>query len=235
MTERFTIELTDVRFYWPGQSRPVLAIEALQVAAGECLLLRGASGSGKTTLLNLLAGVTTAQQGRVSVLNTDLGRLRGSQRDAFRAAHLGIIFQMFNLIPYLSLVDNVLLPCRFSRQRRARAVQRHGDLPSAAQQLLSGLGLPLDDLGDRSTTELSVGQQQRVAAARALLGSPELIIADEPTSALDAETRKGFLQLLFQEVRAIGATLICVSHDPALQPVFDRTVEITTINRSLSS
>jgi putative ABC transport system ATP-binding protein len=235
MTERLTIELTDVRFYWPGQSRPVLAIDALQVAAGECLLLRGASGSGKTTLLNLLAGVTTAQQGRVSVLNTDLGRLRSSQRDAFRAAHLGIIFQMFNLIPYLSLVDNVLLPCRFSRQRRARAVQRHGDLPSAAQRLLSGLGLPLDTIGDRSTTELSVGQQQRVAAARALLGSPELIIADEPTSALDAETREGFLHLLFQEVRAIGATLICVSHDPALQSVFDRTVEIATINRSLSS
>ncbi len=235
MADDFAIELTDVRFHWPGQSRPVLAIDALQVAAGECLLLRGASGSGKTTLLNLLAGVTTAQQGRVLVLTTDLGRLRSSQRDAFRAAHLGIIFQMFNLIPYLSLVDNVLLPCRFSRQRRAKAVQRHGDLPNAARRLLSGLGLPLDDIGDRSTTELSVGQQQRVAAARALLGSPELIIADEPTSALDTETQESFLQLLFQEVRAIGATLICVSHDPALQPLFDRTVEITTINHSVSS
>lgn len=231
MSDVPAIQLTDVRFHWPRQARPVLAIDALQVRSGECVLLRGASGSGKTTLLNLLAGVITPQQGSVRVLDTALERLRGTRRDAFRAAHLGIIFQLFNLIPYLSLVENVLLPCRFSQQRRQRVLARNASLQTEAERLLERLGLDLAAIGERSTTDLSVGQQQRVAAARALLGSPELVIADEPTSALDADAREGFLELLFQEVRAIGATLVFVSHDPALQPLFDRTIEIEAINR----
>lgn len=231
MPDVLAIQLADVRFHWPRLLRPVLVIDAFQVASGECVLLRGPSGSGKTTLLNLLAGVTIPQQGSVRVLDTALERLRGTRRDAFRAAHMGIIFQLFNLIPYLSLVENVLLPCRFSRERRGRALARNDSLRSEAERLLARLGLDIMDLGERSTNQLSVGQQQRVAAARALLGSPELVIADEPTSALDADAREGFLELLFQEVRAIGSTLICVSHDPALEPLFDRTIEIDAINR----
>ncbi len=226
------VRLHDVQFRWRASDPLVLDIPAFDVRHGERVFIKGPSGSGKTTLLNLLAGVTLPSRGSVSVLGTDLSSLGGAERDAFRAHHIGFIFQMFNLVPYLSLIDNVVLPCRFSRVRRDRALARSDGLEREARRILAHLDLDVDDLASRPVTRLSVGQQQRVAAARSIIGAPELVIADEPTSSLDAEVRRSFLDLLFREIEAAGSTLLFVSHDPGLEGAFGRTVALGDVNRA---
>lgn len=226
------IRITDVTFRWRTGAEPVLDISSFEVASGERVFLKGPSGSGKTTLLNLLGGVVAPETGTVSVGGIDIAALPAARRDAFRADHIGFIFQMFNLVPYLSLLDNAALPCRFSAARRARAEAAGGSAEAEADRLLSRMGLDVPALGGRPVTELSVGQQQRVAAARALIGAPGLIVADEPTSALDADARRTFLDLLFAEVAAAGSTLLFVSHDTALEAGFDRAVALSEINRA---
>ena len=224
------IAIDSLRYRWPGAGNDVLDIPSLQVRAGELVFIRGPSGSGKSTLLSLLAGVTTASAGTVRVMDRALEGLRSVQRDHFRADHIGYIFQMFNLIPYLSVIDNVVLPCRFSAKRRAKASAR-GGLEAEARRLLGHLDMDHPDLLGRPVTALSVGQQQRVAAARALMGSPELLIADEPTSSLDADRREAFVKLLFDECRAAASTLVFVSHDGGLEHLFDRTINLAEVNR----
>lgn len=226
------IDVKDLEFRWRPDAPAVLAIKAFQVTPGERLFVKGPSGSGKSTLLSLLSGVTTAVAGTVRVMGQELERLGSVQRDHFRADHIGYIFQMFNLIPYLSVVDNVMLPCRFSARRRSNALQRGKGLEAEARRLLQHLDMDHPDLHRRAVTTLSVGQQQRVAAARALMGSPELLIADEPTSSLDSDRRESFIRLLFDECRGVGATLIFVSHDASLEHLFDRTIDLAKINRS---
>lgn len=210
-------------FAWPGQHGFALTVDRFVLAPGESVLLLGPSGSGKSTLLNLICGVIPPSAGRVVVLGTDLGTLAGAARDRFRAAHFGILFQMFNLLPYLTAVDNVLLPLRFAPERRRRA----GSGEEAARRLLARLGIA--EVAHQPATELSVGQQQRVAAARALIGTPEIVVADEPTSALDTDARDGFLELLFSEIRVAGASLLMVSHDGSLRRRFDRVVQLSDI------
>ena len=222
--------LEGVRFRWRAGGSDVLALDQFGVARGERLFIEGPSGSGKSTLLGLLAGVTVPSTGSVRVLSQSLERMTGAERDHFRADHIGYIFQMFNLIPYLGIVDNVTLPCRFSRRRRERALARKGDLAAEARRLLGHLDMADPALLARSVTELSVGQQQRVAAARALMGSPEILVADEPTSSLDADRRQSFVRLLFNECLESGATLIFVSHDAGLEPLFDRTLRLAEVN-----
>ena len=223
------IRLAGIRFRWRARGPLVLDIPELAVAEGERLFVKGPSGGGKTTLLNLLGGVVRPEAGAVSILGTDLAALGGAARDAFRADHIGFLFQMFNLVPYLPLIDNVLLPCRFSARRRGRAGDRPED---EARRLLAHMGLDVDRLSARPVSQLSQGEQQRVAAARALIGTPELVIADEPTSALDADTREAFLALLFEEVDRAGATLVFVSHDARLEAAFGRSLALAEINRA---
>ena len=225
------IQLEQATFAWPGQPT-LLDIAAFTLQPGERVFLKGPSGSGKTTLLSLLGGVQLPAHGQVRLLGQDLARLSSSARDRFRADHSGYIFQMFNLLPYLSITENIALPCHFSRLRQQRAVERHGSVAAAADDLLQQLGLNQSALRDKPVAELSIGQQQRVAAARALIGSPELIIADEPTSALDADTREAFLQLLFAECKAVGSSLLFVSHDAALESLFDRSLNMHELNRA---
>lgn len=226
------VSLRDVRFAWNNGGRHVLDIPALDVGKGERVFIKGASGSGKTTLLNLLAGVIVPGNGAVTVLDTRLDALAAWRRDTFRAEHIGFVFQMFNLLPYLSLIDNVTLPCGFSLTRRARALKRSGSLEAEAERLLNHLKLDVGALAGQPVSRLSVGQQQRVAVARALMGGPEVVIADEPTSALDADARASFLDLLFKEVAENDATLIFVSHDSALETFFERTVHLADVNRA---
>ena len=226
------IRVENLRFSWRRQTTPVLDLPEFAVAAGERLFIQGPSGSGKTTLLSLLGGVITPQQGEVVMLNTPLSTLSRAARDRFRADHVGFVFQMFNLIPYLSLPDNVALPCRFSARRRARATAAGRSLAAEAVRLLNQLGLRDPELRARPVTDLSVGQQQRVAVARALIGGPEVLIADEPTSALDADTREAFLKLLFAECERAGATLLFVSHDAGLARLFSRSVRLDQLNRA---
>jgi len=219
------IELSQLVFGWRG-APPLLGIDQLSISQGERVLLRGPSGSGKSTLLGLIGGVLVPSRGSVRLIGTDIAALGAADRDRFRGEHLGFIFQMFNLIPYLDVLQNVLLPTEFSPARRARVGP---DKAGEARRLLQALGLT-GDLLRRSVTRLSIGQQQRVAAARALLGRPEILIADEPTSALDADTRAGFLELLLNECRELGTTLLFVSHDMSLQTHFDRSLAMADIN-----
>lgn len=222
------IDISQLQFSWQTGLPLVLDIEELQVQAGEKVFIRGPSGSGKSTLLSLLAGVLTPQQGNIQVLGESLTALRPSQRDAFRASHIGFIFQMFNLLPYLSVLDNVTLPLHFSALRRKRVVNAGEE----ALRLLSHLDLADHALLDRPVTELSVGQQQRVAAARALIGRPELVIADEPTSALDTDRREAFIRLLLNECDTAGSTLLFVSHDTSLQTFFDHSIALDELNHA---
>lgn len=220
------LSLDDVLFGWPGGGF-TLSVPALTVARGERVLLLGASGSGKSTLLSLICGVNAAQAGRVVVDGTDVGMLRAAARDRFRAERIGVIFQMFNLLPHMSALDNVLLPLRFAPDRRARA--GGADARDTALMLTRALGLP-DTLVARGIAgALSVGQQQRVAVARALIGAPPLIVADEPTSALDAGAQGVFLDLLFAQLDAAGASLVMVSHDDRIGARFDRVLNLADI------
>lgn len=225
------IRLQGVRFRWRPQDPPVLDIPELEVAAGERLFLQGPSGSGKSTLLSLLGGITLPQSGSVEVLGSDLTAMSGAARDTFRADHVGFIFQMFNLVPYLSAVENVLLPCRFSARRR-QAAEAAGGMATEARRLLAHMGLDEGRVEGRTVAELSVGQQQRVAAARAMIGRPEIVIADEPTSSLDTEAQEKFLGLLFDEVARGGAALLFVSHDRRLAGGFDRALALAEVNRA---
>jgi putative ABC transport system ATP-binding protein len=224
------IELSNLGFAWPGHAE-LLDIPRFTLLSGESLFLKGPSGSGKTTLLGLLGGVQQPNRGRVSLLGTDLARLSSSARDHFRVDHTGYIFQQFNLLPFLPVLENVLLPCRFSATRTQRASKRHGSIEEAAIQLLEQLGIR-SELIYRRADALSIGQQQRVAAARALIGQPELVIADEPTSALDSDSREAFIQLLFAECREAGSSLLFVSHDQSLAPLFDRCMSLDELNRA---
>jgi putative ABC transport system ATP-binding protein len=220
------VELERVRFGYPGKP-DILRIDGLRIARYERVFLYGPSGSGKTTFLGLLAGVLGASAGSVRVLGHDLTTLSSRQCDAFRGAHIGYIFQLFNLITYLNVEDNILLPCRLHRERRARLSGQ--SLPAAALAIATRLGIAA--LLHQQVTSLSVGEQQRVAAARALIGMPEVILADEPTSALDADYRQRFLELLFECGEEAGSTLIFVSHDRALVPLFHRAISLPEINK----
>ena len=172
------IELSDLCFSWSKKTVPVLNVKELRIDRGEQLFVMGPSGSGKTTLLGILAGIITPQKGSVTALGQNISSMGRTARDRFRADHIGFIFQMFNLIPYLSVVENVILPCQFSRVRQKTALRQSPNLKTGAVRLLHHLNLDDDELLHKPVVELSVGQQQRVAAARALIGSPELLIAD---------------------------------------------------------
>ena len=223
------IALDNVVFRWARGAPACLDIAHFEVRAGESVFLHGPSGSGKSTLLGLLGGVLAPERGAIRILDAELTRMGSAARDRFRADHVGFIFQQFNLIPYLSVWQNVLLPCRFSRRRRVRAEAAGTTLHEVARRLLDHLDLD-EALRHRASTGLSVGQQQRVAAARALIGSPEIVIAYEPTSSLDAARQASFLELLMRECKAAGATLLFVSHDLRLANAFDRRVELSSIN-----
>ena len=173
------IEITQLGFAWPGQPE-LLDIPSFTLPHGASLFLKGPSGSGKTTLLGLLGGVQQPGRGSVKLLGTDLGQLSSSARDRFRVDHTGYIFQQFNLLPFLPVLENVLLPCRFSKTRAARAQMRHGSIEQTATRLLAQLGIG-NELLQRRADSLSIGQQQRVAAARALTVGPELVLAHGPT------------------------------------------------------
>jgi putative ABC transport system ATP-binding protein len=209
----------------------VLHIPKLDIARGERIFIRGASGSGKSTLLSLLAGVNLPTQGEVNVLGESISQFSGAKRDHFRSDHIGFVFQLFNLIPYLSVLENVTLPCRFSNRRRQKATESGSTLDEEAKRLLAHLDMADDSIIHRPVTELSVGQQQRVATARALIGAPEIVIADEPTSALDSNMRQTFIQLLFQQCNETGSTLLFVSHDQQLEPLFEKHIAMDDINQ----
>ncbi|MEM8697891.1 MAG: ATP-binding cassette domain-containing protein [Pseudomonadota bacterium] len=234
MVSDAALALTGLAYTWPGKAPFRLEVPSLTLAQGEHAVLLGASGSGKSTLLSLICGILVPESGSISLAGRDLTGLSNAKRDRLRAEEIGVIFQQFNLLPFASPLENILLPLFFSRRRAARA----GVPRAAALALTEALGLPEDLITSARATELSVGQQQRVAVARALIGKPSLILADEPTSALDATAQSAFLDLLFTETRAAGSTLIMVTHDARLTDRFDRVIdleEIATVTRGAAA
>lgn len=219
----FAIEVKNLKFQYPNQSQLILDIEKLEITKASTTFLQGPSGSGKSTLLNILAGVLPFKEGTVNVLGKDLKTLTAHQKDTFRADSMGFIFQMLNLIPYLSVQENILLPLGFSNYKAQN--------PKDLNNLIDKLRIPTSYLS-KKVTELSVGQQQRVAVARALIGKPAIIIADEPTSSLDYEARDAFLKLLFDQVHETKSTLIFVSHDISLKSHFENYLELKCFNRA---
>lgn len=218
------IDVKDVRFQWPGRASFSIQIPEFRLQQGETVLMLGESGSGKSTLLSLIGGTILAQAGRVTVAGQNLDDLGGAARDRFRADHIGIVFQQFNLLPFGSVLDNITLPLRFAPNRKARCKTPK----DVAQHLCTDLGLPPGILRQKAA-RLSVGQQQRVAVARALIGQPPIVIADEPTSSLDETSQANFLELMFHQVKNQSSTLLMVSHDPRLADRFDRVVQMSDI------
>lgn len=216
------LELSGLRHRWLKRGPDVLHIEKLMLAAGRSLFVQGPSGCGKSTLLLLCAGVIVARAGQVRLHGADWASMSEAQRDAWRGEHVGLIFQQFNLLPWMGALENVVLGGHFCAGRRARC---EGGLQAEAQVMLARMGLA-PDLWSRPARALSVGQQQRVAAARALIGRPALVLADEPTSALDEETRDSFMAVLRSQCRDSGAALIFVSHDPHLSAGFDECLNL---------
>ena len=227
------LQLDRVTFGWEPQHN-LIDIDSFSILPGESVFLRGPSGSGKSTLLGLIGGVIVPESGRILVNQTDIVAQSPSRRDRLRADVMGVIFQQFNLLPYLSVLDNVTLPCLFSAERRERSRRSFASPLQEAEELILRLGLESDVFG-APVNKLSVGQQQRVAVARALIGGPGLIIADEPTSALDSENRDRFIQLLNEQRQAFGTSLLFVSHDPGLAGHFDRVEEFSELNNGTAA
>lgn len=216
------ISLKNCKFSYPFHKALVINIEDLEIKAGEKVFLYGPSGHGKSTLLNLTAGVLRATSGVVRVLGQDMTTLSQSKRDHLRGEKIGYIFQIFNLLPYLSVKENILLPCLINKGRAK------GNYEEEAEELIDSLGLRAHV--NKPVTQLSIGQQQRVAAARALIGHPEIVIADEPTSALDEKNTLEFMELLTRIWEKRKFTLLFVSHDERLKHYFSRTFSLAEIN-----
>ncbi|TMV10020.1 ATP-binding cassette domain-containing protein [Ruegeria sediminis] len=218
------VDVNDIRFSWPNSAFSMTVAE-FRVPRAERLLLLGESGGGKSTLLSLICGVVAPDQGSIRVAGQELTQLSAARRDRLRANKIGVIFQMFNLLPYASAIENILVPLRFSPERRARCASPRDE----ALELAAALGLPRNLVTDEPASNLSVGQQQRVAVARAMIGRPEIIVADEPTSALDKKAQAEFIDLLFDQVAQAESTLIMVSHDERLADRFDRSVQLSDL------
>jgi ABC-type polar amino acid transport system ATPase subunit len=223
--------LRDLRFRWAPDRPPVLDLPELRLERGEAVFLRGPSGSGKTTLLGVVGGVLHPEAGRVELLGTDLGRLGGAARDRFRADHVGFVFQLFNLFPHLTALENIVLAQRVVRQRKVKEAEE------VAHHNLAKVGI--GEKWDSYPSQLSGGQQQRVAIARALAMDPKIMLFDEPTSALDPEMIKGVLDVML-DLAQEGMTMVVVSHEMGfVRAAADRValldegsiVEITTPER----
>ena len=220
------IHLQNVVFGYDRRT-PVLHVEELIVQTGKRVFLYGPSGSGKTTLLGLITGILQPQQGSCKVLGKEMTRMSMSARDQLRGSEIGYIFQSLNLIPYLTVRQNVALPCHIHARRRKNILA-----PTIAEEVERLIKrLELDTHLDRGVKKLSTGQQQRVAIARAVIGMPSLVIADEPTSSLDTDRQQAFLELLFEVCDEAKATLVFVSHDRSLMNRFDEQIALSDVSK----
>ena len=222
------ININKCTFKYQENDKNIIDIKTLSIKEGEHVFLRGRSGSGKTTFLNLLSGVLEPQHGDIEILGKDITTLSASQKDRFRGDNFGMVFQQFNLLPYLSVEENIALSCKFSQQKSKNVK----DIKKEIEYLLDVLEIP-QNLKSKKAMNLSVGEQQRVALARALIGKPKIIIADEPTSALDDDRKEKFMQLLFKQVNVQNSTLIFVSHDKNLSSSFESVYDFDEINEGV--
>lgn len=216
------IEINSLRFSHLGGSE-IISIDHFNLMKGEKLFLYGPSGSGKSTLLNLIGGILNPTSGELKVCGNELSTLSPRAKDKLRGEKLGIIFQQFNLLSHLSAFENIMLPGLF---HKIPHMKEH------ALELCHKLGL--DGVKSQKSSTLSLGQQQRVAAARALVSRPELILADEPTSSLDDDNTEKFLEGLFALAAQEKTSILFVSHDLGLKDKFDRSLSLTQLNGGTS-
>ena len=221
------VYLSEVGFVFGQGEERVLEIPSWEVARSERVFLQGESGSGKSTLLSILSGMFVPSSGQVSVLGTELSALSTRERDRFRAGNIGFVFQQFNLIPYLSVLDNILLAAQFGEIADVSSRAR-------AEELLIKVNLEVE-LHGRPAGQLSIGQQQRVAIVRALINSPELLLVDEPTSALDHRNRDSFLNLLTEILDESGCAMVFVSHDPEIGNYFENKLTMLDLNKAVKA
>jgi putative ABC transport system ATP-binding protein len=209
------LQASQLCYHYPSAHDGGLEFPDFKIEKSEAWLVGGPSGSGKSTLLHLISGIIDSYQGSLLFDGQEIKNLSAAKRDRIRHEQMGNIYQSFNLIPYLSVLENILLPAEFLGV----------DFHERAFELLERVGLK--NFAHRNTTALSVGQQQRVAAVRALLLKPQLLLADEPTSALDPENKNIFIKILFELCKSEGTTLLFVSHDPSLHSLFENRLELS--------
>ncbi|MFV0431015.1 MAG: ATP-binding cassette domain-containing protein [Alphaproteobacteria bacterium] len=203
----------------------IFRLPALTIEEGQHSLILGPSGCGKSTLLNLISGAISPNAGIIEILGHQLNRLSSYKKDAFRAEHMGIIFQQFNLLPFADVYTNISLGVQFSKERKGNV--RH--IKDEICHILEQLNLEPSNILAKKANQLSVGQQQRIAAARALLGKPKIILADEPTSALDDDAASRFIRLVFDCASQQNSTLIMVSHNQSFKSYFNHIIELSDI------
>jgi len=219
------LEVETLGFKYGGADGFEISVPALRLGAGEQILLTGGSGSGKSTLLQIIAGLFDPDRGSVRVSGSDMHSMHGAARDRFRGAHIGMIFQTFNLLQGFTAKENVLAALMFSGVARSEHQER-------ASELLKKLGIARMDAPVES---LSVGQQQRVAVARAVACKPALVLADEPTASLDPENSASAIELIQTACREAGAALLCTSHDPAMRGRFGRVESLENLRSGAAS
>lgn len=217
------IKIKDLEYKVLNNSNFSLKIRNFKLNKSESLLIYGDSGAGKSTFLNLISGALNFNKGEINILGTAVSKISSSQKDIIRGDHFGIVFQTFNLLPYLTVKNNILLGKAYSKKKELKSNNED------VKALMDKLALNYEELIDRKAYELSIGQQQRVAVARALIGKPEIILADEPTSALDSNSQKEFINLLFKSLDDNEQGLIMVSHDNKLSKKFKTVKNINEI------
>ena len=218
------IQVSNLKFSFPNTNKQLLNIVDLNINQGEKIFLHGPSGCGKSTFLEIVSGVLSFNQGDVVIGENSLVKMSPRQKDQFRSKNIGYIFQNFNLLPYLNIFENITLPLHLNGK-----IKNIKNIQSEVEAICKKLGIA--ELLNQNVAQLSVGQQQRVAVARALVSQPQLILADEPTSALDFDHRDKFLKLLFEICSEKKITLIFVSHDHSLKTLFDRAIAFNDINQ----
>jgi putative ABC transport system ATP-binding protein len=217
-----TLEKLKKEYVGPDGSRvPVVDVPYFEVGDGEQVALVGSSGSGKTTLLHLIAGILAADSGSIRIGDTEMTRLSEAERDVFRGRNMGYIFQTHHLLAGFTALENVLLGMSFGGSKHD---------PEWAKYLLNEVGL--SQRLDYKPAKLSVGQQQRVAVARALANRPKVVLADEPTGALDVNNAQQVLQLVRKLCSEVGASLLLVTHDPEIMRKLPRAVTLSELNRA---
>lgn len=207
-----------------GEPLPILDVPRLDLAAGEQVVLRGRSGCGKTTLLNAIAGLTTIDSGTININGLDLSKLPEAGRDRFRARNIGYVFQTFNLLAAFSALENVMLGMTFTGQRSH---------PDRARDLLTRVGLSHRE--HHKPAALSVGEQQRVAVARALANQPVLLLADEPTANVDPAHQQQVIDLLREVCQQEEVAMLLVTHSPEVSSQFDRVEQLEEVNRVVAA
>ena len=210
------LHVSDLHFAYSAEGFRV-HVPQLELAAGKALALAGPSGAGKSTLLRLLTGLLTPTAGRVSLGSAQMDTMTHEARRAFRLQHIGLVFQDFALLDYLTVTENILLPHQFRGTADAAVRSKMLDLTQR---------LHIDRYLDKRVSHLSQGERQRVAVARALVHEPQFVFADEPTASLDPARGRIVVDMLLEDTRKRGACLVMVTHDPNLLPLFDQTVRM---------